>query len=117
MGKSSDDNRRFRLPCLPHAMLIFFTILKLIAEIALLALFAQWLVGLMSGSARNRNPFYALLQLLGRPWTRVARWLSPRVVLDRHVPLVAFFLLLLMWATASVAKVIICLRIGVDLCK
>ena len=117
MGKSSDDNRRFRLPCLPHVMLIFFTTLKLIAEIALLALAGQWLTGLMSGAARNANPFYTLLQLLGRPWICAARWLSPRVVLDRHVPLVAFFLLLLMWAAASFAKVILCLRMGVDLCK
>ena len=117
MGKSSDDNRRFRPPCLPLAMLIFFTTLKLIAEIALLALAGQWLTGLMSGAARNANPFYTLLQLLGRPWICAARWLSPRVVLDRHVPLVAFFLLLLMWAAASFSKVIICLRMGVDLCK
>ena len=54
---------------------------------------------------------------LGRPWIQVARWLSSRVVLDRHLPLVAFFLLLLVWGAASVAKVGICLRIGVDLCK
>ena len=117
MGKSSDDNRKFQLSCLPLAMLIFFTTLKLIAEIALLALAGQWLTGLMSGAARNANPFYTLLQLLGRPWICAARWLSPRVVLDRHVPLVAFFLLLLMWAAASFSKVIICLRMGVDLCK
>ena len=117
MGASSDDNRRLLLPCLPHAMLTVVTAIKLIAEIALLALFGQWLIGLMSGTARGRNPFYTLLQLLGRPWIRAARWLSPRVVLDRHVPLVAFFLLLLVWATVSFAKVIICLRIGVSLCK
>jgi len=98
-------------------MLIVATTLKLIAEIALLALFGQWLVGLMSGAARRRNPVYVLLQLLGRLWIRAARWLSPRVVLDRHVPLVAVFLLLLIWAVASFAKVVICLRMGVALCK
>lgn len=102
---------------MPYAMLTFVTTLKLIAEIALLALAGQCLIGLMSGAARNRNPFYALLQLLGKPWIRAARWLSPRVVLDRHVPLVAFFLLLLMWAAASFAKVVFCLRMGLDLCK
>lgn len=97
-------------------MLIVATALKLIAEIALLALFGQWLLGLISGAARDRNPFYALLQLLGRPWIRAARWLSPRVVLDSHVPLVAVFLLLLVWAASSLAKVMICLRMGVALC-
>lgn len=98
-------------------MLIFAATLKLIAEIALLALLGQWLIGLMAGASRDRNPVYGLLQLLGRPWIRAARWFSPQIVLDRHVPLVAVFLLLLMWAAASFAKVMICLQIGVDLCK
>ncbi len=98
-------------------MLILVTALKLIAEIALLALCGQWLLGSLCGAGRNGNPFYALLRLLGRPWIQAARWLSPRVVLDRHLPLVAFILLLLAWGAASVAKVGICLRVGVDLCK
>jgi hypothetical protein len=98
-------------------MLTLVTAIKLISEIALLALLGQWLIGLMSGAARGRNPFYALLQLLGRPWIRVARWLSPRVVLDCHVPLVAFLLLLLVWVAASLAKISICLQIGVALCR
>jgi hypothetical protein len=98
-------------------MLTLVTAIKLISEIALLALLGQWLIGLMSGAARGRNPFYALLQLLGRPWIRVARWLSPRVVLDCHVPLVAFLLLLLVWGAASLAKISICLQIGVALCR
>lgn len=98
-------------------MLIFVTILKLIAEIALLALLGQWLIGLLAGAARNRNPFYALLQLLVRPWIRVARWLSPGFVLDRHVPLVAVFILLVLWAAATFSKIIVCVRMGMDLCK
>ncbi|MBH1957830.1 hypothetical protein [Polaromonas sp.] len=99
-------------------MLTVAITVKLIAEIALLALFGQGLLGLMmSGENCNRNPFYALLQLLGRPWLRAARWLSPRVVLERHVPLAAFFLLLLVWGAASWIKVSICLQIGVALCK
>ena len=98
-------------------MLIVVTAFKLIAEIALLALCGQWLLGCLCGAGRNANPFYALLRLLGHPWIRVARWLSPRMVLDRHLPLVAFFFLLIVWGVASMAKVGICLRIGVDLCK
>ena len=98
-------------------MLIVVTAFKLIAEIALLALCGQWLLGFLSGAGRNGNPFYALLRLLGSPWIRMARWLSPGLVLDRHLPLVAFFVLLLAWGAASIAKVGICLRIGVDLCK
>lgn len=99
------------------AMLAVATTVKLLAEIALLALFGQWLVGWLAGPAPERNPFYRLLQLLGRPWVRAARWLSPPLVLDRHVPLVAFLALLFVWAGAAFVKVSICLQIGVALCR
>ena len=98
-------------------MLALVTTVKLLAEIALLALLGQWLLGLLVGPARDRNPFYRVLHLVGRPWVRAARWLSPRVVLDRHLPLVAFGVLLLIWCGAALFKVGICLRIGVALCK
>lgn len=98
-------------------MLAVVTTVKLLAEIALLALFGQWVVGLLAGPARASNPVYRLLQLLGRPWVRAARWLSPQVVLDRHLPLVAFLILLFIWGGAAFAKVSICLQIGVALCQ
>jgi hypothetical protein len=98
-------------------MLAVATTVKLLAEIALLTLLGQWVVGLLSGSARERNPFYRVLQLVGRPWVRAARWLSPAVVLERHLPLVAFLLSLLIWGGAAIAKISICLQIGVALCK
>ena len=98
-------------------MLTLVLALKLIAEIALLALFGQWLLGLISGAARERNPFYGLLQLTGRPWVRAARWISPQRVADRHLPLVAFLVMLLVWLAASLAKINICLRIGIELCQ
>lgn len=98
-------------------MLIVVTAFKLVAEIGLLALCGQWLLGFLTGASRSRNPFYAFLQLLVRPWIAVARRLSPKGVLDRHLPLIAFFLLLLVWGAASTAKVGICLQTGANLCK
>jgi hypothetical protein len=98
-------------------MLTAAILVKLIAEIALLALVAQAVVGVMAGAGKANNPVYRLLQLVGKPWVKAARWVSPRVVLDRHVPFVAFFGLLVLWCAAVVAKVGICLQIGVALCK
>jgi len=102
---------------LSPTMLAVATTVKLLAEIALLALAGQWVLGLLAGAGRDNNPFYRLLQLLGRPWVRAARWISPSVVLERHLPLVAFLVLAMVWAVAAVAKVRICLEIGVALCK
>lgn len=98
-------------------MLVVATTFKLLAEIALLALAGQWTLGLLAGEGKKTNPFYRVLQLVGKPWMLAARWLSPRVVLDRHLPLVAVLLVGLTWLVATVGKVSICLKIGVALCR
>ena len=93
------------------------SILKLLAEIALLALVGQGVLGLLTGARRDQNLFYQLLQVLTRPVVRGARLITPRIVIDRHVPIVAFLLLLSVWAAATIAKITICVQIGVQLCK
>ena len=98
-------------------MLVVAIILKLLAEIALFALAGQWILGLLAGEGKNTNPFYRVMQLVGKPWMLAARWLSPRVVLDRHLPLVAVLLVASVWLVATVSKVSICLKIGVALCR
>ena len=98
-------------------MLVVATTFKLLAEIALFALAGQWILGLLAGEGKNTNPFYRVLQLVGKPWMVAARWLSPRVVLDQHLPLVAVLLVALIWLVAAVGKVSICLTIDVALCR
>ena len=98
-------------------MLAAATTVKLLAEIALLALFGQWVVGLLAGTAREHNPVYQVLQRVGSPWVKAARWMAPRCVPDRHLPAVAFCGLLLLWVAAAIAKISLCLHIGIALCK
>jgi hypothetical protein len=98
-------------------MLLFVSILKLIAEIALLAIAGQWLLGLLAGAKRESNTFYQLFGVLTRPFVRGARLITPKVVIDRHVPLVAFLLLSFVWITATVTKISICVQIGVQQCQ
>lgn len=98
-------------------MLLVVTIVKLVAEIALLALVGQWLLGLLAGQRREGNFFYRVLQSMTRPFVVAARAITPRVILDRHVPLVAFFLLAFGWLAATAAKISICLQMGVHQCR
>lgn len=98
-------------------MFLFVTAVKLLAEIASLALLGQWLLGKLAGTRREQNFFYQLLSLLGRPAVRVARRVTPRFVHPRHVPLVAFALLAMVWLGATVAKIQLCLAMGVALCQ
>lgn len=98
-------------------MLFAISIVKTITEVALLALFGQWVLGLLVGSQKERNLFYQILQIVGSPFVSLARRISPRVVLDRHVPLVAFLLLLFVWIGVTLLKIQTCLRIGMALCR
>lgn len=98
-------------------MLILFSATKLVIEIAVLVLLGQWVLGLVVGHKREHNLVWQGLQVAARPFVWLARLLTPRVVLDRHVPLVAFLLLAVAWIAVTVAKISHCLRIGVDLCR
>lgn len=91
--------------------------IKLIAEIALMALLGQWVLGLLAGARKQQNIFYQALATIGRPFVWLARHLSPRVVLDQHVPLVAFLMLLFIWVAATLYRIQTCVQIGVELCK
>lgn len=98
-------------------MLIFVSIIKLLAEIALLALLGQGVLALLAGAKREQNIFYQLLQVMTRPFVAAVRFITPKVVLDRHVPFVAFLLLFFIWLTATITKISVCVEIGVDRCK
>ncbi len=98
-------------------MLFTVSTIKLIAEVALLALFGQWVLGLLAGAKKDTNLFYQILQIVGKPFVVAARVITPKQVINRHVPLVAFLLLLFIWLAVTLMKIRICLEIGVELCK
>ena len=98
-------------------MLALANIVKLIAEIALMAMAGQWLLGLLAGARKEQNLFYQVLAIVGRPFVQLARVITPKLVLDRHVPLVAFCMLLFIWLGATIYKIQTCIQIGVELCK
>ena len=98
-------------------MLILVSIFKLLAEISLLALLGQGVLAILAGARREQNLFYQVLQVVTRPLIAGARFITPKVILDRHVPAVAFMLLSFVWLVATITKIDICIQIGVHLCK
>lgn len=98
-------------------MLLFVSAVKLVAEVALMALVGQWVLGLLAGARRDSNLFYRLFKVLTDPFVRGARRITPRAVLDRHVPLVAFLLLAFAWIFATFFRIQLCLEIGVEACR
>jgi len=98
-------------------MLLIVSSVKLVAEIALMALAGRWLLGLLAGSKRENNVFYKVLDVLSQPFVKGARWITPRFVIDRHVPLAAFALLAVLWLFATLMKVQLCVQIGIQQCQ
>lgn len=98
-------------------MLLVVSAVKLVAEIALMAFAGQWVLGLLAGAKRETNFFYQTLGVLTKPFVKGMRWISPKVVLDRHVPLAAFLLLSMVWVAATMVRISICLEIGVESCR
>lgn len=97
-------------------VLLLVSSIKLVAEIALLAFLGQWVLGLLAGAKRDTNFIYQLFKVLTNPFVRGMRLITPRVVIDRHVPLAAFLLLGFVWLIATFYRIQLCVEIGVQAC-
>jgi len=81
--------------------------LRVLVEICLFALVGQGVLAVLPGVDRQKNVFYLVLKTIASPGWRVARWVSPRFVLDQHVGWVALFLLVVLWIGLAIAKQIV----------
>jgi hypothetical protein len=81
--------------------------LRILVEICLFALIGQGVLSVLPGVDRQKNMFYLVLKTIASPGWRVARWISPKFVVDQHIGWVALFLLAVLWIGLAVAKQII----------
>lgn len=86
-------------------MLTAVVLLKGAVEVALLLVLARSMVFAMSLGWHDQNPVHRVLKLATRPVDRLARVVSPRLILDQHLPVVSFFLLFWLWIALVMAKV------------
>ena len=83
------------------------TTLRVLVEICLFSLIGQGILAVLPGMDREKNVFYLILKTLASPAWRVARWISPKFVLDRHVGWVALFIVLVLWIGLAIAKQVV----------
>ena len=89
-------------------MLWLATCVKLVCEVALMAMLGRFVLGLVlgltPGAAPETNPFHRLLGWVVLPLERRAgRWTAP--------------LLVALWLCATAAKLRLCLELGVQACR
>jgi hypothetical protein len=80
-------------------------ILKALIEVAGVAFLGQGVLWVIAGSKRDQNIVYNLFRTITSPITKVTRAITPRVVIDQHIGLVAFFLLMVLWVALTAFKI------------
>ena len=80
-------------------------ILKALTEVAGVAFLGQGVLWVIAGAKRDRNMVYNLFKTVTSPVTRLTRAITPRIVIDAHIGLVAFFLLLVIWLVLTALKI------------
>lgn len=92
--------------------LTLIRILRALVEVAIFALMGQGLLHFLAGKSREQNFVYLLFKIITNPVTRSVRFITPRVIIDRHIALVSFFLLLWIWLLLGMAKRYLCVSQG-----
>ena len=86
-------------------MVEIIVILKALTEVAGVALLGQGVLWVVAGAKRDKNMFYGLFKIVTSPVMKATRAITPRVILDQHIGLVAFFLLAVLWVALTVFKI------------
>ena len=87
-------------------------ILKALTEVAGVAFLGQGVLWVIAGAKREDNLVYKLFRTLTSPVNKVARLVTPRVVLDQHIGLVGFLLVVVLWVVLTAFKIKTCSELG-----
>ena len=93
-------------------MLLTVIILKSLIELSLMFIVARFLLGLLAGAKRSTNVFWQLLDVAAKPALWITRRVSPKLILDQHIPLAAASWLLMAWVLVVKVKIDLCLQLG-----
>ena len=74
-------------------------------------------LGLLVGSKRQSNVFWQLLDVASKPALWLTRRVSPKLILDQHIPLAAGSWLIIAWVLVVMAKIDLCLQVGAAACQ
>jgi hypothetical protein len=98
-----------------QSTLFWLRLAQVVVAIPLLSLAGQGATAVlarMMGQPPGKNVIYRLFALVASPIVRPCRWIAPRFIPDRHLPLVAFSLLAVayIWIMIEIANA--CVRHG-----
>jgi hypothetical protein len=98
-------------------MLLTIVILKSLIELSLMFIVARFVLGLLAGAKKETNIFWQLLDVAAKPALWLTRKISPKLILDQHIPFAAASWLLIAWVFVVKTKIDICVNLGVASCQ
>jgi hypothetical protein len=102
---------------LEFLVLLFLNIAQLLLYIGALGLAGQGVLYVIAGEGRYNNLFYQLIGMVNKPWTLLARFISPKQIVDSQIPFVAFCVVGVIYIAVTIAKIEHCLAIGIQACQ
>ena len=88
--------------------ILLVSILRTLVEVAGFALLGQGALAVLAGNYREQNIFYRVLRIITGPVVRGVRFITPRFVIDAHIPMLTFFLLFWLWVVLALVKRHLC---------
>lgn len=98
-------------------MLLAVVIAKSLIELSLMFIAGRFVLGLFAGAKRQTNVIWQLLDVLAKPALWLTRRVSPKLILDQHIPLAAASWLLIAWVLVVKVKIDLCLQLGAAACQ
>jgi hypothetical protein len=98
-------------------VLLTVVILKSLVELSLMFIVGRFILGLLAGAKRQTNVFWQLLDVAAKPTLWITRKLSPKLILDQHIPLAAASWLLVAWVLVVKLKIDLCMQLGAASCQ
>lgn len=88
--------------------ILLVSILRTLVEVAGFALLGQGALAVLAGKYREQNAFYRVLRIVTQPAVRAVRYITPRFVIDTHIPMLTFFLLFWLWIVLALVRRHLC---------
>lgn len=98
-------------------MLLLVVIAKSLIELSFMFLAGRFLLGLLAGVKRQTNAMWQLLDVAAKPSLWITRKLSPKIILDQHIPLATASWLLIAWVFVVKLKVDMCVSAATSICQ
>lgn len=88
--------------------ILIISMLRVLVEVAGYSLLGQGLLAILAGAKREENLFYRILRTIASPAVRAVRFITPRFVINEHIPFITFFLLFWIWIMLALLKRYLC---------